>query len=84
MNVGGAQGRYQKRSPSFDPNISDLWGAIPNCVYAKQWKKEQIWPFFGCCTADSQTYAGRHQLYNNGSLVLLPTAWSTRLKKVQK
>ena len=27
-------------------------------------------PFIGCCTADSQTDAGRHQLYNNGSLVL--------------
>ena len=31
-------------------------------------------PFFGCCTADSQTDAGRHQLNNNGSLVLFSTA----------
>ena len=41
----------------------------------KQWKKEQVWPFLGCCTADSQTETGRHQLYNNGSLVLFSTAW---------
>ena len=40
----------------------------------KQWKKEQVWPFFGCCTADSQTDAGRNQLYNNDSLVLFSTA----------
>ena len=40
----------------------------------KQWKKEQVWPFFGCCTADSQTEAGRYQLYNNGSLVRFSTA----------
>ena len=19
------------------------------CIFAKQWKKEQVWPFFGCC-----------------------------------
>ena len=31
--------------------------------------------FVGCCTADSQTDTGRHQLYNNGSLVLFSTAW---------
>ena len=41
----------------------------------KQWNKEQVWPFFGCCSADSQTDAGRHQLYSNGSLVLFSTAW---------
>ena len=40
----------------------------------KQWKKEQVWPYFGYCTADSQTDAARHQLYNNGSLVLFYTA----------
>ena len=33
---------------------------------------EKAWPFFGCCTADSQTYGGRHQVYNNGVLVLFP------------
>ena len=22
----------------------------------KQWNKEQVWPYFGCCTADSPTY----------------------------
>ena len=38
-------------------------------------KKEQFWPIFGCCTADSQTDTGRHQLYNNGSHVLFSTAW---------
>ena len=37
-----------------------------------EWKKEQFWPFIGCCIADSQTDTGRHQLYNNGSLVLFP------------
>ena len=36
----------------------------------KQWKKEQVWPFFCCCKADSHTDAGRHQLYTNGPLVL--------------
>ena len=41
----------------------------------KQWKKGQVWPFFGCCAADSQTDAGRHQLYDTSSLVLLSTAW---------
>ena len=42
----------------------------------KQLKKEQVWPFFGCCTADSQTDndASRHQLYNNGQLVLFSNA----------
>ena len=40
------------------------------------WKKEQVWPFCCCCcAADSQTDAGRHQLYNNGPLVLFSTAW---------
>ena len=34
-------------------------------IVTKQWKKEQVWPFFGCCTSDSQTDEGRHQLYNN-------------------
>ena len=45
-------------------------------VMAKQWKKEQVLPFFGCCTADSQTDPGRHQLHNNGSLVYFSTPWS--------
>ena len=45
-----------------------------NCTMAKQWKKEQVWPFFGCFTADSQADTGRHQLYNNGSFVLFFTA----------
>ena len=36
--------------------------------------------FSGCCTADSQTDAGRHRLYNNGSLVLFSTAWSNVMK----
>ena len=44
-------------------------------VSDKQWKKEQVWPFFGCYTADSQTAADRHQLYNNGSLVIFSIAW---------
>ena len=47
----------------------------------KQWKKGQVWPSFVCCTADSQTDAGRHQLYNNnGSLVLFSSAclWLSR------
>ena len=43
-------------------------------MIAKQWKKEPVWPFFGCCTADSRTDAGRHQLNNNSSLVLFSTA----------
>ena len=42
---------------------------------SKKWKKTSL-ASFGCCTADSQTDAGRHQLYNNGSLVLFSTAWS--------
>ena len=40
----------------------------------KEWKNEQVWLFFGCWSADSQTDTGRHQLYNNGSLVLFSTA----------
>ena len=36
----------------------------------KQWKIEQVWPYFSCCTADSQIDAGKHQLHNNGSLFL--------------
>ena len=32
-------------------------------------EKAQVRPFYGCCTADSQTDTGRHQLYNNSSLV---------------
>ena len=32
-------------------------------VASKQWKKEQVWPFFGCF--DSQADTGRHQLYKN-------------------
>ena len=34
----------------------------------KQCKKEPVWPFFCCCTADLQTDSGRHQLYNNQRL----------------
>ena len=34
------------------------------CQLNKQRKKEQVWPFSGCCKADSQTDAGRYQLYN--------------------
>ena len=45
-------------------------------LIAKQWKKEQVWPFVGCCTAYSQTDAGIHQLYNNSSLVLFSTVCS--------
>ena len=30
----------------------------------KQWRKEHVWKFLGCCTADLQTDTGRHQLYN--------------------
>ena len=40
-------------------------------------------PFFGCCTADSQTDVGRHQLYNNGSLVLFSTPWIRNNLKYQ-
>ena len=41
----------------------------------KQWTKGQVWPYFGCCTADSQTDWGRNQLYNNCSLFLFSNAW---------
>ena len=47
---------------------------IGESVTVKQWKKERVWPFFGYCTADSETDAGRHHLYNNSSLVLFSTA----------
>ena len=47
-------------------------------ISTKQWKKEQVWPFFCCCTADSQTDTGRHQLYNNGSLVIFPHCLTQR------
>ena len=41
--------------------------------YYQALEKEQVGTFVGCCTADSQTDAGRYQLYNNGSLVLFYT-----------
>ena len=50
----------------------------------KQWKQEQVCPFFGCFTADSLTAAGRHHLYNNGSLVLFSTAIESKGLKVEK
>ena len=56
--------KYDQCDPKSDPLAT-----------IKQWKKEQVWPCFGCCTADSQTYTGRHQLYNNDSLVLFSIAW---------
>ena len=52
------------------------------CFFSKHWKKEQVWPFCCCRTADSQIDAGhpgRHQLHNNGSLVLVSTACSPYL-----
>jgi len=48
---------------------------LSSVLLSSSGEKEQVWPFFGCCTADSQTDAGRHQLYNNGSLVLFSIAW---------
>ena len=48
---------------------------FPRTLMSKQRKKEQVWQFFGCCTADSQTDAGRYQLmYNNGLHVLFSIA----------
>ena len=40
----------------------------PRLILVEQWKKEQVWPILVVGTANSQTDAGRHQLY--GSLVL--------------
>ena len=39
-------------------------------------KKNQFGHFLVVVSADSQADAGRHQLYNNGSLVLFSNAWS--------
>ena len=50
-------------------------GGSIGSLMAKQWKKEQVWPFFDLCIADSQTDAGRYQLYNNGSIVLFSSAY---------
>ena len=36
--------------------------------------KNKFGHFCFCCTADSQTYAGIHQLYNNGMLLLFSSA----------
>ena len=47
--------------------------AAPDCISCSI--AFTAWPFFGYCTADSQTDAGIHQLYNNGSHVLFSTAW---------
>jgi len=49
---------------------------------------EKFGNFFGCFTADSQTDAGRHQLYNNGSLVLFPLlgswlSWRARIATLE-
>ena len=54
-------------------------GALPVAIehigfLVSSGKKNKFDKFFGCCTADSQTDAGRHQLYDNGSLVLFSTA----------
>ena len=51
-------------------------GKVSSAFIIKQWKKEPVWPFFCCYTADSLTDTGRHQLYNNGSLILFSTACS--------
>ena len=34
-------------------------------IIGKEWKKEQVCPFFVCCTVYLQTDAGRHQLYRD-------------------
>ena len=43
-----------------------------DCTLSKHWKK--VGPFLSCCAAYTQTNAGRHQLNNNGPLVLCSTA----------
>ena len=47
------------------------WGKIVKYLsyYCQTVDKTASFAIFGCCTADSQTEAGRHQLSNNGSLV---------------
>ena len=63
------------------PSVRTLEGGI--CLFSRLpkgvtsvGKKEHVWQFFGFCTADSQTDTGRHQLYNDGSLVIFSTAWT--------
>ena len=53
------------RTKTESTKLSPLAAAAPcsvNCKKTsgttKQWKKEQVWPFFGCCTTDSQTDTG--------------------------
>ena len=79
-------GRNMLHCPSRRAFDTEIWmgevledtRALPSssALFIKQWNKEQVMPFFGCCTADSQTNKVRHQLYNNGSLVLFSTVWS--------
>ena len=47
--------------------------------YASSGKRTSLAIFWLLYTADSQTGASRHQLYNNGSLVLFSTATSRLL-----
>ena len=39
---------------------------------------------FVCCTADSHTDTGLHQLHNNGSLVLFSIAWKGHMSTGHK
>ena len=39
---------------------------------SKQWKKEQVWPFLCCCTADSQTDAGNISCTTTARLYFFP------------
>ena len=73
---GVRHGRLHRRQGGRLRQIRQQWQLQdgPEATVSKQWKKEQVWPFFGCCTADSQTDAGKHQLYNNGSLNFFSTA----------
>ena len=60
---------------SFDDFIADFGGYLVSSSFLnRQWKTEQVWPCFGCCTSYSHTDAGSPQLYNNGSLILFSTA----------
>ena len=54
----------------FSVNSSSSYS---HCCYQAVEKQKEVLPYF--CTADSQTDAGRHQLFNNDLSFLFSTAW---------
>ena len=75
--------KHQEQVPdSRNPRLA--FYENPADLLVQSVEKEQVWPFFGCCTAYSQTDTGRHQVYNNDSLVLFSTAWPSHFTSIHR